>query len=396
MAAGILTGVGAGDFPVRTGPARLCGAKFAGGASALSVTQSDQSAKTNTETKITAVRTMRRTAVGAALVLAAALILGARGCGSSTAVGTTAARPGPLTVAQARQVYGTFVTTDDVARAAGDESLELALVSEAQLPLTVSAYEQADYTGTPAPRYRFGPPALYVPQMKSFPFWFVVVAPRTPARGGPTRTAIMVFSRPTAADSWKLSLSTLLQPGAALPRIALDPNGHASSLATFDHGLLVSPNSVGALQAALADDGPGAQAASVVAAGPATTGVYDQIVSTKRQLTRLGLRYDSTLQGSAFPLYALGTADGSALVLYSLVRSTTILRPSKGGPQIQIPRGFAPILHAAGRMVIQTELDTGATYQYAAEVPASQHAGKRAAQMRVVASDGGPTSAGGA
>ena len=203
-------------------------------------------------------RALRRTAAGAGLVLVVALMLGARGCASSTSRrdSRTAAPPGEVTLAFARQVFSAFVTTDDVARAAGDESLELSLVSEAQLPLTVSAYEQADYTGTPAPRYRYGPPAVYVPQMKSFPLWFVAVAPRTPARGGPARTAIMVFSRPTATDSWQLSLSTLLQPGAALPRIALDASGHATALATFDHGLLVSPNSVGAVQAALADEGP--------------------------------------------------------------------------------------------------------------------------------------------
>ncbi len=338
---------------------------------------------------------MRRTAVGAGLVLAVALVLGAGGCASSTAVGTAAAPSGELTLAYARQVFGTFVTTDDVARAAGDESLELSLVGQAQLPLTVSAYEQAAYTGTPAPRYRYGVPAVYVPQMKSFPLWFVAVAPRTPARGGPTRTAIMVFSRPTAADSWQLSLSTLLQPGAILPRLALDPSGHATALATFDRGLLVSPNSVGALQAALADDGPGAEAATVVAAGPYTTGVYDQIVSAKRRVTGLGLRYDSLLLGSAFPLYALGTANGGALVLYSLGRSTIILRPTKHGRKIQIPQAFAPILYAPGRLIIRSELDTGETYQYAAEVPSHQPAGTPSAQMRVIASDGGPTSAGG-
>ena len=51
------------------------------------------------------------------------------------------------------------------------------------------------------------------------------------------------------------------------------------------------------------------------------------------------------------------------------------------------------MLYATGRLVIQTELDTGETYQYAAEVPVSQPAGKPSAQMRVIASDGGPTSA---
>jgi hypothetical protein len=362
----------------------------------LSVTRSDYSAKTNTETKIIALRTMRRTAVVAGGLLVAAFALGARGCASSTTAGPGGGPPpGEVSLAYARQVLRTFVTTDGVARAAGAESLELSLVSQAQLPLTVSAYEQAGYTGTPAPRYRYGAGAVYVPQMTSFPLWFVAVAPRIPVRGGPARTAIMVFSRPTAMDSWQLSLSTLLQPGTALPRVALDATGHAKALATFDHSLLVSPNSVGAMQAALADDGPGAAVSTVVAAGPYTTGVHDQIVTAERSVTRLGLSYDSVLQGSSFPLYALATSDGGALVLYSLVHSTVVLRKAPQQPQIQIPPAFAPILYATGRVIIRSELDTGETYQYAAYVPPNQPAGKPPGQLRVIAADGGPTSAAG-
>jgi hypothetical protein len=306
----------------------------------------------------------------------------------------SAVPPGQLSVAHARAVYNTFVTTDDVARAAGDESLELALVSEAQVPLTVSALEQSDYSGAPTPRYSYGTPALYVPRMTSFPLWFVAVTPRTPARGGPARTAIMVFSRPTAADPWQLSLSTLLEPGTALPTIAVDPSGHTTALATFDRGLLVSPNSVGAVQAALADNGPGAASARVVATGPYTTGLYQQITSARRRVTQQGLNYDSTLQGSAFPLYALGTSDGGALVLYSMIRGTTILRRADHR-KVQIPQAFAPILYATGRLVIRSELDTGETYQYAAYVPPTQPPGKPSGLMRVIASDGGPTSASG-
>jgi len=377
---------------------------------------------TSMETKITFLRNTYRTAVG--LVAVAALVLGTLAFAPPTAAlaglpigppvgvrvrtaliarttgarlptaGPDAAPPGELTLNYARQVFDTFAITDEVARAAADESLELSLVSEAQAPLTVSAYEQADYTGTPAPAYRYGTPALYVPQMKSFPLWFVAVAPRIPARGGPTRTAIMVFSRPAVADSWQLSLSTLVAPGAAVPEIAMGAGGHASALATFDHGLIISPNSVGALQAAVADDGRDAAAAGVVAAGPYTTGIYDQIKAATRHATQPGLSYDSQLQGSTYPLYALGTSDGGALVLYSLTLNTVIKRTAQNR-QIQIPPAFAPILYATGRLLIQSELDTGQTYQYAAEVPPSQPTGQPSGLMRVIASDGGPTSAGG-
>ncbi len=229
-----------------------------------------------------------------------------------------------MTPTHARHVFNTFVTTLDVARAASDERLELLLVNEAQLPLTVSAYERADYSGARTTRYRYGSPKLYVPQLKGFPLWFVAVVPRTPAQGGPTRTAIMVFNREEPADTWRLSVSTLLAPGATLPRVAVDHDGYATPLATFQRGLLASPNSVGALQAAVAADGPAARAATIVAAGPFTTGLYRQIMNAKHQVSRLGLLYDSVLVGTAFPLYALRTADGGGLVLYSLDRSAVI------------------------------------------------------------------------
>lgn len=336
-----------------------------------------------------------RIAVALGLTAVAALLLGAHGCASSAAVQSAAAPPDQLTLAHARQVFSTFVTTEDVARAAGDELLELSLVSDAQVPLTASAYESADFYGMPTPRYSYGPPQLYVPMLRGFPLWFAAVAARTPVRGGPTRTAIMVFSRPVPANSWQLALSTLLAPGVSLPRIALDASGHAMALATFEHGLLASPNSIGALQSTVAEDGPGAIATAIVAPGPYTTGLHDAILSDQRQVSRLGLAYDSLLDGTTYPIYALRTATGGALVLYSLGRDSVILRRGKQGRQIEIPAAFAPILFANGNLVIRFELDTGATYQYAAVVPANGSAGKTQKTIRVIAADGGPTSAGG-
>jgi len=324
-------------------------------------------------------------------------LLATTGCSPPPATPSSAAPDSELTLAHARRIFTTFVTADDVARAARDEPLELSLVNQAQLPLTVSAYEGADYSGTPAIRYRYGVPQLYVPQMKSFPLWFVAVVSRTPAGGGPARTAIMVFSRPEPSDMWQLTVSTLLFPGMSLPRIALDRTGHATALATFDHRLLISPNSVGAVQSAVTNDGPAAPAAAMVAAGPFTTGLHEKIVTAKRQVTQPGLHYDSAIGGTAFPLYALATADGGGLVLYSLNRSTVILRRGSYHRQIGVPAAFAPILYATGRMLVRSELDTGETYQYAAYVPASGTPRRATGgnKLAVIGSQGGPTSAGG-
>jgi hypothetical protein len=176
--------------------------------------------------------------------------------------------------------------------------------------------------------------------------------------------------------------------------MALGPAGHAVALITYDNSLLVSPNSVGAVQAALADEGPGSAVSTVVAAGPYTTGVRDQIVAATRDVTGQGLRYDSQVQGTSFPIYALATSDGGALVLYTLVRNTVILRTATQ-PQIQVPPAFAPILYATGYVILQSAFSTGETYQYAAYVPPARPAGTPSGQVRVIAAGGGPTSASG-
>jgi hypothetical protein len=366
--------------------------------------------------RFAAARRRRRALIQPRPVLAIACMLtlvGLTGC-SPTPVETPAPPKSELTLAHARKLFATFITADDVARAAGEESLELSLVSQAQLPLTVAGYERAGYSGGTTARYSYGRPRVYVPQMKSFPLWFAAVVQRTPVGGGSTRTAIMVFSRPEATDSWQLSLSTLLLPGMSLPPIALDKNGYAIALATFEADLLVSPNSVGAVQAAVANDGPASRAAALVAPGPYTTGLHERIVNAKRQVTGTGVTYDSAFGGTAFPLYALRTTDGGGLVLYSLNRSTARLSRHPPGPEIPVPPAFAPILYATGRQLVRTELDTTETYQYGAYVPASQPrrstgetgstrstsstsstSGTGGTKLRVIAVDGGPTGADG-
>jgi hypothetical protein len=346
------------------------------------------------EMKLAANRT-RATAIALGLVLLAGLLLfSTHGCATSVAVQSSEAPPGALSLAAARQVFNTYVTTDDVARAAGDEGLELTLVNNAQVPLTAATFETAAYFGTPVPRYVYGTPRLYVPQMTGFPFWFAAVVRRTPLGGGPARTAIMVFSRAVPDDPWQLSVSTLLLPGETLPPISVGSNGHATALATFDHELLVTPNSTGAVQATVAEQGTDTPASTLIAPGPYTTGLRRQILSAKHKERRAGLAYDSQLDGTTFPLYALRTSDGGGLVLYSLNKNTVILRKGKRGKQIEIPQSFAPVLDAADNLVIMFELDTTETYVFATVVPPKRSGGSHGI-IRIIAADGAPTDAGG-
>jgi hypothetical protein len=326
-------------------------------------------------------------------MLLAGLLLGAPACTGSSAATPAATTAPALTLSAARQAFSTFVTTDDVARASGDEWLDVSLVGNGQVALTTAAYQTADFLGQRVRRYQYGTPRFYVPRLKGYPFWFVVAVPRTPLGGGPTRTAIMVFDRPVSSDPWYLISLTLLGQGNTLPDVALDSAGYATPLATFDANLPVAPDSVGALQATEAQDGPHSAATAVVAPGPYTTGVHDQIVAARKQAQAQGYSYDALLSGASDPVAALKTGGGGALVTYTLNLNSVTLRAKPPVRQIEIPAAYAPLLNDG--LILQYELDTTDTDQYAAVITPKGPHGKAQPPVNVIASDGGPTSAGG-
>jgi hypothetical protein len=338
-------------------------------------------------------RWMRRGSAVPAVIVLAGMLLAVQGCSSSSAA-TAAAKTTPaLTIADARQGFTRVITADNIARASGDEWLEASVVAYGQVALATAAYQKADYLGQRVPRYRYGTPRLYVPRLKGFPHWFVAVVPRTPLSGGPTRTAIMVFDRATSDSDWTLNSQTLLAPGAPAPDIATDSSGYATPLATFDGKLAVSPDAVGALQATVAQDGTHSTANAAVAPGPYTTGVYSQIVSATKQAAAQGYHYQALLSGSSNPVFALQTVGGGALVIYTLNLNSVTLRSNLPVRQIEIPPAYAPLLD--GKLVLQYELDTTDTDQYAAVIPPKASSGKAQPLVNVIAFDGGPTSAGG-
>ena len=116
---------------------------------------------------------MRRGVIVAGLMLFAGLLLAAQACTGSSAATPAASTAPALTLSTARQAFNTFVTADDIARASGDEWLEVSLVANGEVALTTAAYQDAAFLGQRVPRYRYGTPRLYVPRLKGYPFWFM-------------------------------------------------------------------------------------------------------------------------------------------------------------------------------------------------------------------------------
>jgi hypothetical protein len=291
-----------------------------------------------------------------------------------------------LTIAQAQAAYRSYVTASTAAAKQGDATQGLAYAADGQWSIVHAQYRALATTGTPVPQYSYGTPTFYVPALSSYPQWFVVTVPVTPAAGASAVTTIMAFDRAAPDEQWTLNGSAVLdQP---LPGIARDSDGYAINVSTKDTSLLLPPEVVGATQAAVVDDGPTAPAAAVIANGSQTTGLYTTQTALGNSYTAQGLSYQWLLEGAAVPQFDLRTTDGGALVIYTMYLNTTIEHPGDVfGPPIPIPANFTPIANpptATGAHGVAANW----TYEFATvDPPTAAHSAK----AEVIASSGVPT-----
>lgn len=327
----------------------------------------------------------RRRRTGPALALAAALA--AAGCASAaagTAVTSANARAvsvPSITTAQAGQVFDHYVAATTEAFKTDDSPLALSVTTgaaqanlsaelKADRALTVrdasgtggaSAY-RGSLTITPD-IYTYGTPTFYRPEPSGYPRFFVAAVARAvkganPAAGTGTVVGgarlpvdgrvLMVFQQAAADGPWQLASTAQFPAGVRLPPLATDANGDIPQVPLTATNLLAQPYAVGPLQAAVVDDGPASAAAKSVAAGPLTTGLYQGA----RDRSDTGLQvpagdiYQWAMEGTDYPAFALRTADGGALVLYSMYLNSTVAVPSyinKAEPQVPGPAIEIPL-----------------------------------------------------
>jgi hypothetical protein len=302
------------------------------------------------------------------LVLLAALtaVLAIAGCaataGTSPGAGSAQRRPA-LTRAQARLVFSGYAAATARAARTGDRRLALSVVTGVQRAVLAAAPPPGTKTpGPDSPQLddlrpdvqhpdTFRPDAFYLPEADSYPRFFVVAA----TRAGPPARALLLFEQARPAAQWKLSSVSALAAGTDLPRLAADRAGYVPVVYPAAAGLLARPDSVGALQAAVVDEGPASASAAVVTPGPLTTGLYaaarartpGRPASPGQGVTR-GPGGPWELEGSRLPLFALRTADGGALVLYAMslhglgsrqLLSFAAADPAPGQARVQVIAG---------------------------------------------------------
>ncbi len=321
-------------------------------------------------------------------LVALGLLLSVQGCSTTASAGTSVTGPTP---ASALGVFNSFVTVEKVALANRNELLALSLLTGSQYSITGATYAA---TGHPVIGPVYGHPTLYVPKLTTYPQWFMATVPERAAPGDPVRTALLVFDRPDAETTWALSGSVLLNPGAPALKVAVDGSGYATALATSDGALKLRPDVVGAMHAAVADDGPSSAATSVVQAGPQTAGLYQSNAAIARQAAAQNTTYSWELEGTSYPVFALRTAGGGALVLYTMTLATLTVPDHLPPAHSKTQRPGMPVPAALKNLVPATHppfqhgLTVYSTLSYLAlDPPGTAQTGK----LQVIGTGGAPT-----
>ncbi|MGW2152382.1 hypothetical protein [Nonomuraea sp. NPDC001699] len=311
------------------------------------------------------------------------------GVSQGKAPATGSATPSPsapapaVTRQEAAEAISAILPTDDVLRVEsivpGRLALDSDLVRDGQFALTQAAYES---TGDRPPRYTWGSPTLYVPrfaQGERAP-WFSALVTRN---GQPT---LLTFAK--SGEDWQLSSAAQLLSGQRLPQVELDSDGYAKALTPDDKTVTISPQYMGPVHASVAETGAAGVTAGLLADGQYTTEVAKQIATDREKAKKDGFSYDSIFSADNWPVYALRTSDGGALIQYSLSRNTSTRTVANNTYIIPVPPEASWAISGSS---VRRSLKLTEVHQYATAVPPLT----APAAARVIAHDGALTRASG-
>ncbi|GAA4206171.1 hypothetical protein GCM10022252_67890 [Streptosporangium oxazolinicum] len=275
--------------------------------------------------------------------------------------------PPPVTLTEAAKALAGVVGADGVLGAAtphldADRMLMLDQTRDGQKALSTAAFNGS---AEALPHYTWGAPRLLVPRNQAGPLWFAAVVDREESSGR-VRTAVLTLMRQGGED-WQISSTSLLDEGVEPPVVATDAEGYATALGEEDATVAISPRLMAPLHATSAEEGKRGFAAKLIEEGPHTTGFADEITKKRADEKSNCLGYDSIFAASNYPVHALRTADGGALVLYSLIRTTTrTIKVTPCGSEIPIPPEARKLTKEP---FILKELRTVETQLYVSTVP---------------------------
>lgn len=278
-----------------------------------------------------------------------------------------------VTLEEASEAFDAFLDTDNVLRQAGAGRWALLLTQDGQRPITIAGiHSQA---GKPA-HYTWDRRTVLVPRQSGHStVWFAATARRRDA-SGEVRTGVFTFIRRGQDGRWLNSFASLLYPGETPPSVALDEDGYATALEPRDTSVAISPNLMGPLHATVAEEGPKGYASGLIAPGPQTTGFYDEISKAKETAKADDcMNYESIFASAPnYPIFALRTGDGGAMMLYTLIRTSSWTPSPQGlkcgeGRPVAVPAEARWLLSPTKSLFIRQKRQIIETQQYVSAVP---------------------------
>ncbi|MFG1823283.1 hypothetical protein ACGFIJ_12415 [Microbispora bryophytorum] len=281
--------------------------------------------------------------------------------------------PPAVTLEEASQTLDAFLDTDDVLRLAGADRWELLLTQDGQRPITIAGIHSQ---GSKPARYTWDRRTVLVPRQSGrSTVWFAATARRRDA-SGEVRTGVFTFVRQGRDGRWLNSFASLLYSGEQPPAVALDADGYATALEPRDASVAISPNLMGPLHATVAEEGPKGYASGLIAPGPQTTGFYDEISETKETAKADDcMNYESIFASAPnYPIFALRARDGGAMMLYTLIRTSSWTPSPQGlkcgeGRPVALPAAARWLLSPTKDLFIRQKRQIIETQQYVSAVP---------------------------
>lgn len=281
-------------------------------------------------------------------------------------------RPPAVTLEEAGRALDAFLDTNEVVRTAQADRWTLSLTRDGQRPITIA--EIHSHSGEPV-HYTWSDRRVLVPRQSGSTQWFAATAERRDSSGH-VRTAVLTFVRQGRDGRWQNSFASLLYPGGRPPEVALDGEGYATALESRDSSVAISPNLMGPLHATVAEEGPKGYASGLIAPGPQTTGFFDAISEAKEEAKAVDcMNYESIFASAPnYPTFALRTRDGGAMLMYTLVRTSSWSPTPQGlkcgeGRFVPVPAAARWLLSSPANLKISQKRQIIETQQYVSAVP---------------------------
>jgi hypothetical protein len=238
---------------------------------------------------------------------------------------STAAAPNVnVTPAQADQIVTAYQGVNNRANVDRSDQLMGTIESDSALAMDLASYKEFRYSDpkntakSKNGNLTYAKRSYIVPRLTAYPRWFVAQAvgtqdPKTNPQSTPT-PIYLLFVQADANAPWKVAYAP--NTGSPFPSApVVDQSGYATAVtAADDASLAAGPDRLSGMLLAAETGGKGSAAASQFGTFPYFDDVAGELAQDKKSLTGRTITLMATPGSPNYPVYALRTVDGGALV----------------------------------------------------------------------------------